>query len=147
MTNDTSVVYRLFEREVPEIAAGIIQIRGIARRTGIRSKVAVFSGGDSEQIDCVGTCVGERGIRIKRIVDALGGERFDILRWNDSPEVLIANALQPADVEQVVLHPAEHRAVVFAKSVQFHLANGRDGMNRQLASELSGWQIQVEELP
>ena len=95
------LVQRLFEQEIPEIADGVIKIRAMAREPGYRSKVAVSS--SDQRVDCVGACVGVRGNRIKNIVDELAGERIDIVRWNDDLEVLIPNALQPAEVEQV--HP------------------------------------------
>jgi N utilization substance protein A len=129
---------------VPEIAAGRIEIKAIARKPGYRSKLALYS--TDPRVDCIAACVGIRGFRIKNIVDAIGGERIDLIRWNDSPEVLIPNALQPAAIERVILHSADHRAVVVVKPDQVSLVLGRRGENRQLASELSGWQIQVEEL-
>jgi N utilization substance protein A len=144
MPDDTGAVVRLFAREVPEIAAGSIEIKAIARKPGYRCKLALHS--KDRLVDCIGRCVGVRGSCIKDIVDALGGERIDLIRWQDSPERLIANALQPAIIEQVLLHPAEHRAVVVVKPDQVSLVLGRRGDNRQLASELSGWEIIVEEL-
>lgn len=134
----------LFEREVPEIAAGTVEIKAIARKPGYRSKLAVQS--HDPHVDGIGACVGVRGCRIKNVVDALGGERIDLVRWHDSPEQLIVNSLQPATVERVILHPAEHRAVVVVRPDQVSLVLGRRRENRQLASELSGWQIEVEEL-
>ena len=144
MTDDTGVVVRLFAREVPEIAARTIEIKAIVRKPGYRCKVALHS--QDPRVDSIGACVGLRGFYIKNIVDALGGERIDLIRWDDSPERLIVNALQPAIIEKVLLHPAEHRAVVVVKPDQVSLVLGRRGENRQLASELSGWQIDVEEL-
>jgi N utilization substance protein A len=96
-------------------------------------------------VDCIGACVGVRGFHIKNIVDELGSERIDLLRWDDSPERLITNALQPAVIERVILHPGERQAVVVVKHDQVSLVLGRQGENRRLASELSGWQIEVEE--
>ena len=144
MADDIEDVARLFAEEVPEIAAGSVEIKAIARRPGYRSKVALFS--HDPRVDCVGVTVGVRGCRIKNVVGRLGGERIDLMRWDDSPEQLIIRALQPAAIETVVLHPAEHRAVVVVKPDQVSLVLGRRGENRQLASELSGWQIDVEEL-
>ncbi|HJT78683.1 MAG TPA: hypothetical protein VJ739_15880 [Gemmataceae bacterium] len=143
MSDDTAPVVRLFAREIPEIAAGTVEIKAIARKPGYRSKLAVYS--QDPRVDCVGACVGVRGFRIKNIVDELGGERIDIVRWNDSAEQLIINALQPAIIERVILRPAEHRAVVVVQPDQVSLVHGRGGLNRQLASELSGWPIEVEE--
>ena len=144
MADDIGPVADLFAREVPEIAAGSVEIRGVVRKPGYRSKLALRS--HDPRVDCIGACVGVRGHRIKTIVDALGGERIDLIRWNDSPEQLIANALQPAAIERVILHPAEHRAVVVVKPDQVSLAQGRRGVNQRLASELTGWRIEVEQL-
>jgi N utilization substance protein A len=142
--DDTGLIAHLFAQEVPEIAAGTIEIKALARKPGYRSKLALQS--QKASVDCVATCVGLRGTRIKKIVNGLGGERIDLIRWDDSPERLIANALQPAAIERVILHPAGHRAVVVVKPDQVSLVRGRRGENQQLASELSGWQIEVEEL-
>jgi N utilization substance protein A len=144
MLDDTDTVVRLFEEEAPEIAAGTIEIKAIARKPGYRCKLALHS--RDPHVDCIGKCVGIRGFRIKNIVDALGGERIDLIRWQDSPEQLIVLALQPARIEKVLLHPAEHRAVVIVQPDQVSLAQGRRGENQQLASKLSGWQIEVEEM-
>lgn len=143
MSGDTAAVVHLFAREIPEIAAGTVEIKAIARRPGYRSKLALYS--RDPRVDCVGACVGVRGFHIKNLVDELGGEGIDLIRWNDSAEQQIINALQPAIIERVVLRPAEHRAVVVVKSDQVSLVLGRGGLNRELASELSGWQIEVEE--
>jgi N utilization substance protein A len=144
MAGDTGPLAQLFAREVPEIASGTIEIKAIARKPGYRSKLALHS--QDPRVDCIAACVGVRGHRVKNIVDELAGERIDLIRWIDSPEQLITNALQPAAIERVILHPAEKRAVVVVKPEQVSLVLGRRGENRQLASELSGWQIEVEEL-
>jgi N utilization substance protein A len=143
MPADTDPVARLFAREIPEIAAGTIEIKASARKPGYRSKLALHS--QDPRVDCIGACVGVRGFHIKNIVDELGSERIDLLRWDDSPERLITNALQPAVIERVILHPGERQAVVVVKHDQVSLVLGRQGENRRLASELSGWQIEVEE--
>src|SRR5712664_2575399 len=101
-------VARLFAQEIPEIAAGAVEIKAIARKYGARIKVALQR--RATHVDAIGVRVGERGCRIRRIVDQLAGERIDLILWDDSPEKLIANALQPARIEKVILHPAEHRA-------------------------------------
>jgi N utilization substance protein A len=142
--DDTSLIARLFAQEVPEIGAGRVEIKAIARKPGYRSKLALQS--QDLSVDCIAACVGLRGFRIKAIVDALDGERIDLIRWDDSPERLITNALQPAVIEKVILHSAEHRAVVVVKPDQVSLALGMRGLNRELASKLSGWQIEVEEM-
>jgi len=144
MSKDTDTVVRLFHEEVPEVADGTIEIKAIARVLGYRCKVALQS--RDAKVDCIGKCVGIRGSRIKNIVDALDGERLDLVRWQDSPEELIAIALQPAKIEKVVLFPAEHRAVVVVQPDQVSLVRGRRGENLQLASELSCWRIDVEEV-
>ena len=135
------LVRRLFEVEIPEVAEGLIQVRSLARESGYRSKVAVSSYDNS--IDCVGACVGVRGSRIKSIVDELAGERIDIVRWNDSLQVLIPNALQPAEVEDVILCPMLGRVIVLVREDQLSLAIGKKGQNVRLASKLVGWDIEV----
>src|SRR5262249_53261762 len=144
MADDIDPVVRLFAGEVPEIAAGSIEIKAVARKPGYRCKLALQS--RDPRGGRVGACVGVRRRRLQNLVDELGGERIDIVRWNDSPEQLITNALQPAAIERVILHPAERRAVVVVRPDQVSLVLGRGGENRRLASELSGWQIEVEEL-
>ncbi|TWT72824.1 hypothetical protein Pla123a_41240 [Posidoniimonas polymericola] len=135
------LVQRLFEQEIPEIADGVIEIRAMAREPGYRSKVAVSS--SDARVDCVGACVGVRGNRIKNIVDELSGERIDIVRWDDDLEVLIPNALQPAEVEQVILCRILGRAIVLVREDNLSLAIGRRGQNVRLASKLSGWDIEI----
>lgn len=135
------LVQRLFEQEIPEIVDGVIEVRAMAREPGYRSKVAVSS--TDARVDCVGACVGVRGNRIKNIVDELGGERIDIVRWDENLEVLIPNALQPAEVEQVILCKMLGRAIVLVREDQLSLAIGRRGQNVRLASKLSGWDIEI----
>lgn len=135
------LVQRLFEQEIPEIADGVIEVRAMAREPGYRSKVAVSS--SDQRVDCVGACVGVRGNRIKNIVDELGGERIDIVRWSDDLQVLIPNALQPAEVEEVILCQMLGRAIVLVREDQLSLAIGRRGQNVRLASKLCGWDIEI----
>ena len=137
----TQLVQRLFEQEIPEIADGVIEIRAIAREPGYRSKVAVSS--SDQRVDCVGACVGVRGNRIKNIVDELGGERIDIVRWSDDLPVLVPNALQPAEVEEVILCQMLGRAIVLVREDQLSLAIGRRGQNVRLGSKLCGWDIEI----
>jgi transcription termination/antitermination protein NusA len=137
----TQLVQRLFEQEIPEIADGVIEIRAIAREPGYRSKVAVSS--SDQRVDCVGACVGVRGNRIKNIVDELGGERIDIVRWSDELPVLIPNALQPAEVEEVILCQMLGKAIVLVREDQLSLAIGRRGQNVRLGSKLCGWDIEI----
>lgn len=134
-------VRRLFENEIPEIGDRTIEIKALAREAGYRAKIAVSS--IDMKVDCVGACVGVRGSRIKNIVDELGGERIDIVRWNDSLQVLIPNALQPAQIEEVFLYPRLGRAIVLVKEDQLSLAIGRRGQNVRLASKLVGWDIEI----
>jgi transcription termination/antitermination protein NusA len=135
------LVQRLFEQEIPEIAEGVIEIRSIAREPGYRTKVAVSS--MDQRVDCVGACVGVRGNRIKNIVDELGGERIDIVRWSDDMQVLIPNALQPSEVEEVILCQMLGRAIVLVREDQLSLAIGRRGQNVRLASKLCRWDIEI----
>ena len=135
------LVQRLFEQEIPEIAEGVIEIRAISREPGYRTKVAVSS--TDQRVDCVGACVGVRGNRIKNIVDELAGERIDIVRYSDDMQVLIPNALQPAEVEEVILCQMLGRAIVLVQEDQLSLAIGRRGQNVRLASKLCGWDIEI----
>src|SRR6516165_6883847 len=134
-------VRRLFENEIPEIADRTIEIKALAREAGYRAKIAVSS--IDLKVDCVGACVGVRGSRIKNVVDELGGERIDIVRWNDSLQVMIPNALQPATIEEVFLYPRLGRAIVLVKEDQLSLGIGRRGQNVRLASKLVGWDIEI----
>lgn len=135
------LVQRLFEQEIPEIADGVIEIKAISREPGHRSKVAVTS--SDQRVDCVGACVGVRGNRIKNITSELAGERIDIVRWTDDPESLIPSALQPAEVEQVLLCDMIGRAIVLVKDDQLSQAIGKYGQNVRLASKLVGWDIEI----
>jgi len=134
-------VRRLFESEVPEITENIIEIRALAREAGYRSKVAVASLDD--KVDPVGACVGVRGSRIKNIVDELGGEKIDIVRWNDSSQVLVANALMPAKISEIALCFELGRATVVVEEDQLSLAIGKHGQNVRLAARLTGWDIDI----
>ncbi len=135
------LVQRLFEQEIPEIAEGVIEIRSIAREPGYRTKVAVSS--MDQRVNSVGACVGVRGNRIKNIVDEISGERIDIVRWSDDRQVLIPNALQPAEVEEVILCQMLGRAIVLVREDQLSLAIGKRGQNVRLASKLCGWDIEI----
>ncbi|MCY3008140.1 MAG: transcription termination factor NusA [Planctomycetota bacterium] len=140
-----TLVQRLFEQEVPEIAEGVIKINAISREPGYRSKVAVSS--TDQRIDCVGACVGMRGNRIKNVTSELAGERIDIVRWSDDPMVLIPNALQPAQVEQVLLCDMIGRAIALVNDEHLSQAIGRFGQNVRLASKLCGWDIEIMTAP
>lgn len=134
-------IRRLFELEVPEIGENIIEIRALAREAGYRTKVAVAS--FDEKVDPVGACVGVRGSRIKNIVDELGGEKIDIVRWNDSSQVLVSNALMPAKVSEIALCFELGRATVVVDEDQLSLAIGKHGQNVRLAARLTGWDIDI----
>ena len=134
-------VQRLFEQEIPEIADGVIQIKAIAREAGNRTKVAVTS--DDPRVDCVGACVGIRGNRIKNILNELPGERIDIVQWYEDLEQWIPEALQPAEVDQVLVCEMIGRAIVLVREDQLSLAIGRKGQNVRLASKLCGIDIEI----
>jgi N utilization substance protein A len=134
-------IRRLFEQEVPEIAEEIIEIRALAREAGYRTKVAVAS--LDEKVDPVGACVGVRGSRIKNIVDELGGEKIDIVRWSDSSQVFITNGLMPAKVSEIALCFELGRATVVVEEDQLSLAIGKHGQNVRLAARLTGWDIDI----
>ena len=134
-------IRRLFEAEVPEVAERVIEIKSMAREAGFRTKIAVSS--IDSKVDPVGACVGVRGSRIRNIVDELGGEKIDIVRWNESSQVLIANALKPAEVEDVSLCFELGRGTVLVRDDQLSLAIGRRGQNVRLAARLTGWDLDV----
>ena len=134
-------IRRLFELEVPEINEKIIEIRALAREAGYRTKVAVNSLDD--KVDPVGACVGVRGSRIKNVVDELGGEKIDIVRWNESSQVLVSNALMPAKVSEIALCFELGRATVVVDEEQLSLAIGKHGQNVRLAARLTGWDIDI----
>lgn len=132
---------RLFELEVPEISEGIVTIKAVAREAGFRSKVAVHS--NSERVDGVGACVGMRGERIKNIVRELNGERIDIVPWNSSQAVFVANALSPAKLKKVTIVEEEKKAEVIVEPDQLSLAIGRKGQNARLCAKLTGFRIDI----
>ncbi|MEW6742765.1 MAG: transcription termination factor NusA [Planctomycetota bacterium] len=136
------LVAQLFELEVPEIADRVIEIKRIAREPGYRTKIAVSS--YDNRVDCIGACVGIRGTRIKSITDELNGEKIDIIRWNDSIEVLIMNALRPAQIASIQLDETKQEAVVTVPDDQLSLGIGRKGQNVRLASKLTGWEIKIQ---
>ncbi len=136
------LVKRLFELEVPEIQSGIVQIRSIAREAGFRTKVAVSS--NDAQVDPVGACVGQRGIRVERIVSELHNEKIDIIEWDSDSAVYIAKALSPAKVLMVYINEAEKAAKVIVPDNQLSLAIGKEGQNARLAAKLTGWKIDIK---
>ena len=136
------LVKMLFELEVPEIQDGTVEIRGIAREAGSRTKMAVYS--EDENVDPVGACVGTRGSRVQSGVDELNGEKIDIRFWSDSPEELIANVLSPATVEEVIIEDEEEKtATAIVPDYQLSLAIGKQGQNVRLAAKVSGWKIDI----
>jgi len=137
----TGRVARLFLRAVPEILFGRVEIKGIARIPGRRTKVVLRS--HDPAVDAIGACVGPRGVRAQWVVDRLGGERIDFIPWSDDPRRLIARTLAPAQLHEVILHPSDHKALVFIAEDQMRIALGHDGENRQLASRVSDWQIEL----
>ncbi len=134
----------VFEQEIPEVSNGDVQIKGIARDAGNRSKVAVWT--DDESIDPIGSCIGQRGSRITTIIDELGGEKIDIIQFNVDTAEFIKEALSPAKVSQVELDEKHKRATAHVAADQFSLAIGRGGQNVRLAAELTGWEINVVEM-
>ncbi|MEK7564754.1 MAG: transcription termination factor NusA [Patescibacteria group bacterium] len=136
------IIAKLFELEVPEIATGVVEIKAIAREAGSRSKVAVYS--NDPGIDPVGSCVGQRGIRVSAVISELGGENIDIVAWSDDESKLIASALSPAKVLNVDLNEVHHIATVDVSEDQLSLAIGKRGQNVRLAAELTGWKIDVK---
>jgi N utilization substance protein A len=137
-----NLIRRLFELEVPEIYKGIVELKGIAREPGYRSKVAVTS--RQEGVDPVGACVGLRGIRIQNVVNELNGERIDVVQWDSEPSRFVANALSPAQVLSVVIRPEENTAEVVVPDRQLSLAIGKEGQNARLAAKLTGWRIDIK---
>src|SRR3954451_5296713 len=135
------LIKRLFEREVPEVGDRTIEIKALAREPGHRTKIAVSS--IDSKVDAVGACVGVRGSRIKNIVEELGGEKIDIVRWNESLQILISNALKPAEVAEVSLCFELGRATVVVNEDQLSLAIGKRGQNVRLAARLTGWDIDI----
>ncbi len=137
------MVREVFRQEIPEVNSGVIEIKGVAREAGFRSKVAVFT--TDQSIDPIGSCIGQRGSRITTVIEELGGEKIDVIQYNEEARQYITHALSPAKVLKVELREAEHIADVTVASEQFSLAIGRSGQNVRLASELTGWKINVRE--
>lgn len=135
------LVSKLFELEVPEIAAGTVVIKSIAREPGYRTKIAVAS--TEERVDPIGSLVGQRGTRIMAVITELGGEKIDVVGWDDNPEKLIANSLSPAKVAKVKIED-KNTATVFVAEDQLSLAIGKDGRNVRLAANLTGWKIDIQ---
>ncbi len=135
------LVRELFELEVPEIYEHIVEIKGLVREPGYRTKIAVTS--SDSRVDAVGACVGVRGSRIRNIVEELGGEKIDIVRWNEVPELFIRNALSPSEIDHIEFDRANQRARVIVPDDQLSLAIGRKGQNVRLSSRLTGWNLDI----
>ncbi|MBE6041510.1 MAG: transcription termination/antitermination protein NusA [Clostridiales bacterium] len=136
------LVRGLFELEIPEIADGTVEIKGIAREAGSRTKIAVYS--SDVNVDPVGSCVGNRGARVQAIADELFGEKIDIIVWDEDPAVFISNVLRPAIVEGVYINEDEKSATAVVPEQQLSLAIGREGQNVRLAARVSGWKIDIK---
>ncbi|MBI2120275.1 MAG: transcription termination/antitermination protein NusA [Parcubacteria group bacterium] len=134
-------IEELFKIETPEIANGTVEIKAIAREAGARSKVAVYS--NDEHIDPVGSCVGQRGVRVSTVMSELGGEKIDIIEWSEDPNKFIADALSPAKILSVTLDEEGRRANVMVAEDQLSLAIGKGGQNARLAAKLTGWKIDI----
>src|SRR6266699_3887534 len=139
---DPELIKTLFELEVPEIADGLVTIRGVAREPGYRSKIAVES--HVQGVDPVGACVGPRGSRVRMVVSELRGEKIDIIPWNNEPARFVAKALSPARVREVYLDDDGKEATVVVPDDQLALAIGKEGMNARLAARLTGWKIDIQ---
>jgi len=137
-----NLLKRLFELEVPEVFNGMVEIKGIAREGGYRSKISVSA--KQEGVDPVGCCVGLRGIRIQNVVNELGGEKIDVVSWSEDPKINVANALSPAQVLRVELDPYDEVAVVVVPDRQLSLAIGKEGQNVRLAAKLTSWRIDIK---
>jgi N utilization substance protein A len=139
---DPELIRTLFELEVPEIADGLVEIRGVAREPGYRSKIAVES--HAQGVDPVGACVGPRGSRVRMVVSELRGEKIDIIPWNPEPARFVAKALSPARVREVYLDDDARDATVVVPDDQLALAIGKEGMNARLAARLTGWKVDIK---
>ena len=138
---DPELIKKLFELEVPEIADGLVEITGVAREPGYRSKIAVVSHADG--VDPVGACVGPRGSRVRMVVSELRGEKIDIIPYNDEPARFVAKALSPARVREVLVDDSNKQATVIVPDDQLSLAIGREGQNARLAARLTGWRVDI----
>ncbi len=139
---DPELIKTLFELEVPEIADGLVEIRGVAREPGYRSKIAVES--HTQGVDPVGACVGPRGSRVRMVVSELRGEKIDIIPWNTEPARFVAKALSPARVREVYIDDDTREATVVVPDDQLALAIGKEGLNARLAARLTGWKVDIQ---
>ena len=139
---DPELIKTLFELEVPEIADGLVEIRGVAREPGYRAKIAVES--HAQGVDPVGACVGPRGSRVRMVVSELRGEKIDIIPWNTEPARFVAKALSPARVREVYIDDETREATVVVPNDQLALAIGKEGLNARLAARLTGWKVDIQ---
>jgi N utilization substance protein A len=139
---DPQFVVKLFAREVPEFNSGSVEIKAIAREPGVRTKAAVFS--SQTGVDPVGSCVGQKGVRVQAVTNEIGGERVDVIAWNEDVSELIKSSLSPAENLSVVLDKEKTIAKVSAPEDQLSMAIGKDGQNVRLTAKLTGWRIEVE---
>jgi len=133
---------KLFAVEAPEIQNGVVEIKSVARESGARSKIAVYS--NDEHIDAVGSCVGQKGTRVNTITQELGGEKIDIIPWSEDPKVFVANSISPAKVVSIELDMEDHKATIIVADDQLSLAIGKGGQNVRLAAKLTGWRIDIK---
>lgn len=141
---DPAFVQKLFEREVPEIGSGSVEVKAISREAGVRTKIAVSS--KQSGVDPVGSCVGQKGVRVQAVTNELGGERVDIVPFSEETAEFIKAALLPAEGLEVSLKKKDNLAIVRAPEDQLSLAIGRDGQNARLAAKLTGWRVDIEEI-
>lgn len=137
------ILKKVFYLEIPEISNGLVELKSVAREAGSRSKVAVWT--DSDNVDPIGSCVGQRGARIQTIIQELGGEKVDIILFDEDPIKFITNALSPAKIISIELNDKEKKAIVMVSADQLSLAIGKGGQNARLAAKLTGWKIDIVE--
>ncbi len=142
---DPDIVVKLFAREVPEINSGAVEFKAIAREAGNRTKMAVFS--NQSGVDPVGSCVGQKGVRVQAVINELNEEKIDVIPYNDNPEIFITSSLSPAEGVSIKLNEKDHVATVVVPEDQLSLAIGKEGQNVRLASKLVGWKIEIEGAP
>ena len=139
---DVNFIKKLFEQEIPEIYDKTIEIKGMAREPGKKTKIIVYS--KKSNIDPVGACVGMKGVRIQAIVQELNGEMIDVIRWSENPKILIASLLKPAEILYIAANEKDKRAIIVVKNDQLSLAIGQKGLNAKLAAKASGWSIDIK---
>ena len=136
------LIRKLFEQEVPEIADGTVEIKSVVREAGSRTKMAVWS--NDEKIDPIGSCVGQKGMRVNAVMDGMGEEKIDIIKYSEDPAEFIKAALSPAKVTEVTINEEEKSALVLVPEYQLSLAIGKEGQNVRIAARLTGWKIDIK---